>query len=858
MKPFGRNRFILAAYLLSLSFSIFLLSRQQTDAATMQDYCVVPPFVSQSVPPLVMLEAGRDHKFYYEAYNDAFDLDEDGKLDRTYKHTIDYYGYFDPYKCYTYGSNQFTPVSVTTDKFCSAGQWSGNVMNWLTMMRMDVLKKVLYGGDRVTDDLSHTVLQRVVIPGDAHSSGKELTGRLCYNGSVYTYACMRNSDCDSGETCVDKSISLIGIPAATAPFDCSSTGSITWTENNKVRVSRYYHSSSLSDDVQCGDDTVTPNDPIVKHNNLMSSFEVETSTNYIDTFLVNNFDDTTLDPNYNSAGNGHHDNYNILAVADFNVSRTDRSKTWQFLVDSDDPAEVEIGVAPSTATGPYSGGSLVATYYGPCHSDCFDVASGNVPSSIPTLCDTNQLGNYVPGSSGWHRIIVRQSERTGVDGVKVWYRKGTSGSWTIFPSGLTTRTPDVSSGAECTIESNQYVIYGMPQTGTPGKQHLFCNTQLTATGMPTLRMVTDSQYRKWQWASKENPVCQGTVQQGTSEVAMDGAIVDRTVRVEVCKSSVGLESNCRAYKDASTTTTYKPAGLLQRYGEGDGTKVCSKSYTKTCTSDTDCNAANNDGVFQGFCIDRAQMYFGLMSTSYIKNTSGGVLRKNFNSISDEINKYGSTNLLNGIFNTSATNSIINTFENFSGLVGYRFSDWSYQDATGGTCGWITDGPIAEGECREWGNPIGEMMYESLRYIAGTGSATTAFNVATATDSGLSLPHPAWGYTIGGTTYQPYQVMPSCARPFMLVLSDENTSFDDDQLPGGYSGFGSVASDTALPQLNVSTQANVIGTTEGIAGHNWFIGRSGSTNDFICSSKAVTNLSSIEGLCPMEPTKRGSY
>ena len=76
----------------------------KTEAATMQDYCIVPPFVSQSVPPLVMFEIGREHKLYYEAYNDASDFDEDGRLDVDYKHSIDYYGYFDFNKCYTYSS----------------------------------------------------------------------------------------------------------------------------------------------------------------------------------------------------------------------------------------------------------------------------------------------------------------------------------------------------------------------------------------------------------------------------------------------------------------------------------------------------------------------------------------------------------------------------------------------------------------------------------------------------------------------------------------------------------------------------------------------------------------------------------
>ena len=59
-------------------------------------YDAYPPFMANNPPPLVMLVMGRDHKLYYEAYNDASDLNGDGVLDTTYKpDQIDYYGYFD-------------------------------------------------------------------------------------------------------------------------------------------------------------------------------------------------------------------------------------------------------------------------------------------------------------------------------------------------------------------------------------------------------------------------------------------------------------------------------------------------------------------------------------------------------------------------------------------------------------------------------------------------------------------------------------------------------------------------------------------------------------------------------------------
>ena len=159
-------------------------------AASMQDYCVVPPFVMQPTPPLVLLAMGRDHKIYYEAFNDAYDLDGDGRIDTGYKHSIDYYGYFDPNRCYTYstsGTRGFVPVtsSISTDKFCTTGQWSGNVLNYLTMSKMDIIRKVFYGGYRSADNSSGAgaVLERTFIPQDAHSwaksspAGFAITGR---------------------------------------------------------------------------------------------------------------------------------------------------------------------------------------------------------------------------------------------------------------------------------------------------------------------------------------------------------------------------------------------------------------------------------------------------------------------------------------------------------------------------------------------------------------------------------------------------------------------------------------------------------------------------------------------------------
>src|SRR5690606_28518822 len=142
----------------------------------------LPLYLSPSVPPLNMLVVGRDHKLYYEAYNDYTDLDGDGVLDLRYKPSIDYFGYFDSRKCYTHNrsgnqpGSHFTPVRVTADKRCGGnGEWSGDFLNYLTTSRIDALRKVLYGGRRSTDTGTSTILERSYIPQDAHSWGKEYT-----------------------------------------------------------------------------------------------------------------------------------------------------------------------------------------------------------------------------------------------------------------------------------------------------------------------------------------------------------------------------------------------------------------------------------------------------------------------------------------------------------------------------------------------------------------------------------------------------------------------------------------------------------------------------------------------------------
>lgn len=137
----------------------------------------VPLFLSESAEPMIMINMSVDHQLFYKAYDDWTDLDGDGAIDTAYNNSVEYLGYFDSTKCYSYDSTdgRFEPAAVmSTSYYCDdvSGDWSGNFLNWVSMTRIDAVRKILFGGLRSTDSATETVLERAYLPGDAHSFAK--------------------------------------------------------------------------------------------------------------------------------------------------------------------------------------------------------------------------------------------------------------------------------------------------------------------------------------------------------------------------------------------------------------------------------------------------------------------------------------------------------------------------------------------------------------------------------------------------------------------------------------------------------------------------------------------------------------
>src|SRR3972149_1210805 len=169
------KRLIILIIIIFLFFNF--LSSKNLDAA-MSDYCVVPPYVVQNVPPNIMIVLDTSGSMFSFAYYDGFNTttpSDDNDCGNsgtpctefltpgTYP-TYQYYGYFNPDYWYTYSGSSPNDRCVPTAPKIGSGisgeraklstEWDGNFLNWLTMRRVDIVRKVLTGGKYESDATS--------------------------------------------------------------------------------------------------------------------------------------------------------------------------------------------------------------------------------------------------------------------------------------------------------------------------------------------------------------------------------------------------------------------------------------------------------------------------------------------------------------------------------------------------------------------------------------------------------------------------------------------------------------------------------------------------------------------------------
>ncbi len=732
----------------------------------------VPLYLAQALPPLNMLVMGKDHKNYYEAYNDAADLNGDGAIDVGFKPTeITYYGYFNSNVCYIWNttSTRFDPAVAASgvgNKQCTgSGHWSGDFLNYLTTGRFDALRKVLYGGMRNVDSTTETVLQGAFFPQDGHSWGKEYKSidRDGYDISLYSPL---SQPADSTfhlfavTTTSNNSAPLFRV-MSNAPFRIWNWVSI----EGPVANNRCFNASNNRVDCLSG----TFSDPHPGHPLNRTQFDT-IETNYA--LAVNQYGAVlgrrTVDCT-NSACNGRatqaaqHENYLTIAVASFQMvnNAAANGTGYEFCVDGDDAVDVEIRNASNTVIGS-------AGFYG-AHA-----LAGSVGN-----CDAGRsTGPMTLASNQVYTIKFRHEEMESADGYQLQWRKvgGTNPfGWRLFDRNNNGATNIKVTAATTNNTDFSFRFYNL---------------------RPTVGATTRDDYQ---------------------------------VRVLTCPTTEALrEDNCKAY-GTGASTIYKPTGILHDYGETD------------------------------------RMYFGLLTGSQRNNLQGGVLRRNMGSFADEVN------LDTGQFRTNV-DGIVRTLDRFR-MIGGAYqggttdnltndSNWAWGGGTG-NCPSIGNRAINNGECRMWGNPIGEMMFETLRYYAGAAAPTPAYAAGGASqgvteETTLGLTTATWK--------DPYETVANgglgylaCAKPVMTVISDINPSYDSD-LPGNPWNAPTFALPTTINDFNLQTRGQSMWNNEfGAGSRSIFVGQVGTAaSDGAPTLKSATSFGTLRGLSPEEPTKNGSY
>ena len=694
----------------------------------------IPLYLAQATPPLNMLVMGKDHKNYYEAYNDASDLDGDGAIDVGYKpDVIDYYGYFNSKVCYVWnaGSNRFDAAGLAgsaNEKQCTgAGNWSGDFLNYLTTGRFDALRKVLYGGMRNVDTTTSTVLQGAFFPQDGHSWGKEYRSIAQDGFDISLYA-----------------------PLTVPTAGRSHMFGVTTVTDNSAPLFRVFQNS-----------------PFRIWNWLSIEGPVAGTRCFNDDNVRVNCNSTNV--NGFIAGPSPRLLYPTLTHTTWRRNAVARATTV---------AELEaIFIAQATA-GNRCGSRTIDSIS--TNENNFRNQNGCPNNNNSYL--TEYVGTLVSPLTGqWEaRVNGADSQVLYVNGVAVTSRF------------------NVGNGASASALVN--LTAGVPVTVR------LLHEQADADGNRQARV---------EW--RRNETITGTTAQ-----------TDYAVRVEVCPATATLrEDNCKAYGPIGSQI-FKPTGLLHEFGETN------------------------------------RMYFGLLTGSQANNLEGGVLRRNIASFADEVNPNTGQFLttVNGIARTLDSFRMIGG--NYAGATTNNLTsdtNWNWANGTG-NCPSVGDRAPANGECRMWGNPIGEMMFETLRYYAGAALPHPAYATGGAAqgaieDTTLGLTTEAWKNPYvptdsGGLGFR------SCAKPVMTVISDINPSYDSN-LPGSAWVAPSFALPTEINDFSVATEGQRMWNSEfGAGGRSVFIGQVGATTDGAPTLKAATSFGNIRGLSPEEPSKEGGY
>lgn len=162
-------------------------------AATTGDYLAIPPFLTENNgKPNVIISLDISGSMKAVAYRDTGAGNWKTGLHDDFDSTVSYFGYFDigPVGSINQKNYIYDPVNGVFKKVASGATWSGNFLNWMSMRRFDVVRKVLVGGkvrDRGGESVTIAGESGTWYVLEAQDEPKDYTFRKSYTGSsAYT------------------------------------------------------------------------------------------------------------------------------------------------------------------------------------------------------------------------------------------------------------------------------------------------------------------------------------------------------------------------------------------------------------------------------------------------------------------------------------------------------------------------------------------------------------------------------------------------------------------------------------------------------------------------------------------------
>lgn len=669
-----------------------------------------------------------------------------------------YLGYFDSAKCYSYdtGNQWFYPQSTTSNRLCSLG-WSGNFLNWATMTGLDEFRYAMTGGNRYSDTSNTTVLERSFQSGQGGNSNFNTKTFTDTSGTTTTYPA------GTSLTIVNQGqgVKMLVTPGAVNndTINCTgpSVGGGGFGCANIARVNSGEIGACLT---WSGTGAIGSPYKCTSFDSFNGVFATSTAVGSVASFSTGGSTTavTCSSPNLNGQGNSFQ-----CASLQLSNGHTGTCTTWD-------------STSNGTSAYPYNC-QVFGTFSG---GENVSVSGANTVSNQSMTYVGSQNSNVYSGCT----VVVGNPTTTSCAAAG----SAPSASCTAYTGNGSSGSPYTCSTFALGSSATYVSASAVGGSATKASNNKFYFRSYNINYKP---QITSSVYFV---SSYPVSASSSTYYYSNYSASFGTVATPYYVRVKVCDSGVGLESNCVQYG-----SSYKPTGVIQDNGAAMRFGV---------TSYFNANDIDN-AVLRSKAKFVAPTNFAGSGTSAINpymewSPTDGTLFTSPANCADGTTAGSPTNCS---VDTATTNSFIGSTAN-TGVINYvnKFGKAS--------SGYKTY------------DDTGKLYYETLKYLRGTTPTTDFYNGAKVSN--------ADGFPVITSWDNPQTTGWSCQKNYIIAMGDTHT-WCDKRTPGDthtgagsamcnaytdgngnshVADFGSLAGD---PLIDVAISTGNVGTWEGLAG-----------------------------------------